>query len=184
MEEAATPLPSEETTPPVTNIYFGAIRMARAVTRFTAPDFSYLSGRPTITCRGVRGFSVCITNPEIQKSGLANPEYERQRTNNYGREALFCQFQLFAPPHLKFFWPRNLFIISGFDSSELRRPATLPVGSAAPPCSCPKYGNVYSYFFGHKLYRVETHGKRSPSNLVKSFRHVSGSGFFRCERPR
>src|SRR5215831_2803981 len=32
MEEAATPLPSEETTPPVTNIYFGAIRVARAST--------------------------------------------------------------------------------------------------------------------------------------------------------
>ena len=28
MEEAATPLPSEETTPPVTNIYFGAIRVS------------------------------------------------------------------------------------------------------------------------------------------------------------
>jgi hypothetical protein len=45
MEEAATPLPSEETTPPVTNIYFGAIRVARVVTRFTTPDFSYLSGK-------------------------------------------------------------------------------------------------------------------------------------------
>lgn len=30
MEEAETPLPSEETTPPVTKIYFGAIRVARA----------------------------------------------------------------------------------------------------------------------------------------------------------
>ena len=29
MEEAATPLPSEETTPPVTKIYFGAIRVSR-----------------------------------------------------------------------------------------------------------------------------------------------------------
>jgi len=29
MEEAATPFPSEETTPPVTKIYFGAIRGAR-----------------------------------------------------------------------------------------------------------------------------------------------------------
>ena len=29
MEDAATPLPSEETTPPVTNIYFGAIQDAR-----------------------------------------------------------------------------------------------------------------------------------------------------------
>src|SRR6266852_4327470 len=47
MEEAATPLPSEETTPPVTNIYFGAIRIARVVTRFTTPDCSYLSGEAT-----------------------------------------------------------------------------------------------------------------------------------------
>src|SRR5689334_5121438 len=51
MEEAATPLPSEETTPPVTNIYFGAIRVVRRVQRFvlqtlaeTALDRSYLSG--------------------------------------------------------------------------------------------------------------------------------------------
>ena len=44
MEEAATPLPSEETTPPVTNIYFGAILVSRAVNHFTATDFSYLSG--------------------------------------------------------------------------------------------------------------------------------------------
>jgi hypothetical protein len=29
MEEAATPFPSEETTPPVTKIYFGAIHAAR-----------------------------------------------------------------------------------------------------------------------------------------------------------
>src|SRR6266566_4012266 len=29
IEEAATPFPSEETTPPVTKIYFGAIRVAR-----------------------------------------------------------------------------------------------------------------------------------------------------------
>src|SRR5215471_19922056 len=33
IEEAATPLPKEETTPPVTNIYFGAIRVVRAATR-------------------------------------------------------------------------------------------------------------------------------------------------------
>src|SRR5580693_8245944 len=29
IEEAATPFPSEDTTPPVTNIYFGAILIAR-----------------------------------------------------------------------------------------------------------------------------------------------------------
>lgn len=43
MEEAATPLPKEETTPPVTNIYFGAIRVVRAATT-AALDCSYLSG--------------------------------------------------------------------------------------------------------------------------------------------
>src|SRR5258708_27913133 len=32
MEEAATPFPSEETTPPVTKIYFGAILIARVPT--------------------------------------------------------------------------------------------------------------------------------------------------------
>ena len=31
MEEAATPFPSEETTPPVTKIYFGAIHVARVL---------------------------------------------------------------------------------------------------------------------------------------------------------
>jgi len=29
MEDAATPLPNDDTTPPVTNIYFGAIQVAR-----------------------------------------------------------------------------------------------------------------------------------------------------------
>src|SRR5580693_6535974 len=31
IEEAATPFPSEETTPPVTKIYFGAIHVARVL---------------------------------------------------------------------------------------------------------------------------------------------------------
>jgi hypothetical protein len=48
MEEAATPLPSEETTPPVTNIYFGAIRIARVATRFTTPDF--LTSQARLRC--------------------------------------------------------------------------------------------------------------------------------------
>jgi len=33
MEEAATPFPREETTPPVTKIYFGAIRAVRGFKR-------------------------------------------------------------------------------------------------------------------------------------------------------
>ena len=55
MEEAATPLPSEETTPPVTNIYFGAIRIARVATRFTTPDFLPLR-------RGLR----CYSNASVR----------------------------------------------------------------------------------------------------------------------
>src|ERR1700687_6229498 len=37
IEEAATPLPSEETTPPVTKIYFGAIRATGGSRRFVCP---------------------------------------------------------------------------------------------------------------------------------------------------
>src|SRR5713101_6839886 len=38
IEEAATPFPSEETTPPVTKIYFGAIRAARVPCRACLPS--------------------------------------------------------------------------------------------------------------------------------------------------
>jgi hypothetical protein len=37
MEEAATPFPSEDTTPPVTKIYFGAIRVARVLAGLVCP---------------------------------------------------------------------------------------------------------------------------------------------------
>jgi hypothetical protein len=68
MEEAATPFPSEETTPPVTKIYFGAIHAARArdfpVRRAYQPsqrmtykqlssECAWLSNR-TIACRNSR----------------------------------------------------------------------------------------------------------------------------------
>src|SRR6266403_1113623 len=38
IEEAATPFPSEETTPPVTKIYFGAILIARVLSRACMPS--------------------------------------------------------------------------------------------------------------------------------------------------
>jgi hypothetical protein len=66
MEEAATPLPSEETTPPVTNIYFGAIRIARVVTRFTTPDCSYLSGEANNQLAVGRVSGFVLANPELQ----------------------------------------------------------------------------------------------------------------------
>jgi len=115
MEEAATPLPSEETTPPVTNIYFGAIRIARVVTRFTTPDCSYLSGEAmfkTISARRRKGFRVsgfAFTNPEINKLYLqtlisndvqtimgklrrsVNSKSSRRRIENFYRRATFPQ---------------------------------------------------------------------------------------------
>ena len=42
MEEAATPFPSEETTPPVTKIYFGAIHAARVRDSPSTPGLSAL----------------------------------------------------------------------------------------------------------------------------------------------
>src|SRR5437016_13228129 len=103
MEEAATPLPSEETTPPVTNIYFGAIRVVRTVTAYTAPDFSYLSGMLAFSTPRGSGFL------------LANSEYLRRRTHNYEHDRPFCQFQLFAALNSKFLLPRNLFHLCGLN---------------------------------------------------------------------
>src|ERR1700747_2897898 len=115
MEEAATPLPSEETTPPVTNIYFGAIRIARVVTRFTTPDCSYLAGETmfkTISARRRKGFRVSgfvLTNPEINKLYLptlisndvrtimgklrrsVNSKSSRRGIENFYRRATFPQ---------------------------------------------------------------------------------------------
>src|SRR5215467_8611526 len=49
MEEAATPLPKEETTPPVTKIYFGAIRRvyAAATARLFIPLRCAVLGAPS-----------------------------------------------------------------------------------------------------------------------------------------
>src|SRR5262245_25721399 len=85
MEDAATPLPSEETTPPVTNIYFGAIRVARAASGSEGlsykplnskdrTDCSYLSGeRPSASPQRFKyaGFGVVLANPELQKRAYA-----------------------------------------------------------------------------------------------------------------
>src|SRR5258707_6347148 len=52
IEEAATPLPREETTPPVTKIYFGAIRTSHAPWRNGAREnFSPCAG---CTCSPLR----------------------------------------------------------------------------------------------------------------------------------
>src|SRR5437588_6684177 len=50
IEEAATPFPSEETTPPVTKIYFGAIRVARNLADLTSTGLTYeqLSSEPAL----------------------------------------------------------------------------------------------------------------------------------------
>src|SRR5579859_7573388 len=58
MEEAATPLPSEETTPPVTNIYFCAIRVARPRPAAPVPDCFDLRRIDVHTIMGMRERSV------------------------------------------------------------------------------------------------------------------------------
>ena len=88
MEEAATPLPSEETTPPVTNIYFGAIRIARAVTRFTSPDFSYLSGEATSkTVSARRRIDVQTIMGKLRRS--VNSKSSRRGIENFCHRATF-----------------------------------------------------------------------------------------------
>ena len=64
MEEAATPFPSEETTPPVTKIYFGAIRAARTK-RVTLP-----AGRACLPSTG-------LTYKQLwsEGGGVSNPSY-------------------------------------------------------------------------------------------------------------
>jgi hypothetical protein len=49
MEAAATPLPKEETTPPVTKIYFGAIRKALDFLRENERTHHY--GQKSTTCQ-------------------------------------------------------------------------------------------------------------------------------------
>src|ERR1700740_3805236 len=57
IEEAATPFPSEETTPPVTKIYFGAILIART---------SYSAGLLALRRSDVQ--SIMFGTPETVKS--------------------------------------------------------------------------------------------------------------------
>jgi hypothetical protein len=88
MEEAATPLPSEETTPPVTNIYFGAIRIARVVTRFTTPDFSYLSGEAMVkTVSARRRIDVQTIMGKLRPS--VNSKSSHRRIEKFYRRATF-----------------------------------------------------------------------------------------------
>src|SRR3989442_3241518 len=46
-----SPFPSEDTTPPVTKIYFGAIRVARVLTPRSEEHTSELQSRPHLVCR-------------------------------------------------------------------------------------------------------------------------------------
>src|SRR5271163_2896365 len=65
IEEAATPLPSEETTPPVTKIYFGAIHAAR--TRHG------LGRRTCQPSTGVTYKQLCSHLPKLSNRTLAPP---------------------------------------------------------------------------------------------------------------
>src|SRR5437899_5326499 len=89
IEEAATPFPSEETTPPVTKIYFGAIHVARIRT----PGLSTLhrsdvriimdGARNSVKSNSLRGknciFSACQRETFLAGTGL--PAMGRTRRN-------------------------------------------------------------------------------------------------------
>src|SRR5260370_40704936 len=77
IEEAATPFPSEDTTPPVTKIYFGAIRVARVL----RPGLSALHSR-----------DVRIIMPGTRNSV--------KRKSSRSKIAIF-------PPRARNFFPRN-----------------------------------------------------------------------------
>ncbi|MGB6683660.1 MAG: hypothetical protein WBH24_08430 [Candidatus Acidiferrum sp.] len=74
MEEAATPFPSEETTPPVTKIYFGAIHAARAwdfpVRRAYQPSQRMTYEQLSSECERVSNRRIDLGNLEIQKGEL------------------------------------------------------------------------------------------------------------------
>src|SRR4029077_5052189 len=57
MEEAATPFPREETTPPVTKIYFGAIHVARV--------YLALSRRACVPSTGVTYTELSSDSPKL-----------------------------------------------------------------------------------------------------------------------
>src|SRR5271170_5865568 len=59
IEAAATPLPREETTPPVTNIYFGPVRKALAILRKSrrTEHYGQNCGESQITISNRRYFS-------------------------------------------------------------------------------------------------------------------------------
>ena len=101
MEEAATPLPSEETTPPVTNIYFCAIRVARqgllalCRTVLTSAGLTYkqLSSLPALLSNQLFfGQTKC---------------WQRRKPSQRARERII--------PSLR---PRNFFFGNGFEVSR------------------------------------------------------------------
>lgn len=76
MEEAATPFPSEETTPPVTKIYFGAIHAAR-VRDFPARRAYQPSQR--MTYEQLSSESAWVSNRRIDLGNLENRKRELEK---------------------------------------------------------------------------------------------------------
>jgi hypothetical protein len=72
MEEAATPLPKEETTPPVTKIYFGAIRVALACIAQT---------RACRTSAGLTYIQLCSEETSVSMQSLRSNASEFQVRN-------------------------------------------------------------------------------------------------------
>jgi hypothetical protein len=116
IEEAATPFPSEETTPPVTKIYFGAIRAARKLTH-----------RAFLTSTGVTYKQLWIRRPDVsnQRTDMArfilfiglyrrSADALRHRCAN-SAQAIFVDGHADSSVHADFFQSRDF--AAGFDSA-------------------------------------------------------------------
>src|SRR6266404_1487119 len=105
IEEAATPFPSEETTPPVTKIYFGAILIARIVRRACLPStgLTYIELWPqpgNLSNRSVRSaktvFLICQAGRSFfwsRKWNFSTGVCLREEASNSGELDTFPYFQ-------------------------------------------------------------------------------------------
>src|SRR5215467_6912707 len=158
IEEAATPLPSEETTPPVTNIYFGAIRVARPATR-AVPDISYLSGMPETAHLAIQGFWVVIYKPRVKEVGLSNPAYDMTTYTQ-----LWACFATLSIPTLC------------ACSSEILIAATFAIGRGSNLRTVRGWSGVQLIVCGTVRTRAETSGAVPPSKLWNGRTIVPRSG--------
>src|ERR1700690_1505455 len=132
IEAAATPLPSEETTPPVTNIYFGPVRKALEILRESRRT-SHYEQKPTgcqITFSNCRYLKAC---PKIGANVEQILRFAQDDNNSFGalaakllRLRASCQ-EFFHSFHIRWHVHANG-VILGFNDRDVKaifKPAEL-----------------------------------------------------------